>query len=200
MSSEINPPALMGTYARFPVTMREGRGSLLFGSDGRRYIDLLAGLSVVCLGHCPERVSEKLKVQLDRLWHTSNLYGIAQQQELGERLVGLSCMDQAFFCNSGTEAVEAALKLARIASLNIHGGARPVFVAMNHSFHGRTLGSLSVTGSETYRGPFEPLGEVRFVDFGDLSQLEKALDGRVGGVILEPLQIEGGLNAPPEGY
>ncbi len=191
----------MGNYGRFPLRLVRGRGSEVYDESGRRYIDLLAGLSVCALGHCPEIPARRVREQLDRLWHVSNLYHIPIQEELASRLVELSFADQVFFCNSGTEAMEACLKLARLAAARIHGKERPCFVAMENSFHGRTFGSLSVTGQTHYQEPFRPLlSEVRFCRFGDLASLASRLDDSVAAVILEPLQAEGGLHAPPQGY
>ena len=194
-------PAVMGTYGRFPVTLTRGHGDEVFDDQGKRYLDFLGGISVNSLGHTPKVVAEALHAQVDQLWHVSNLYHIPSQMALAQMLVDHSCFDQAFFCNSGTEAVEAALKLSRIASSKEGRGDRHVTVAMNKSFHGRTYGSLSVTGQAAYQAPFQPLlPEVRFADFGNLECLAALLDDKVAAVILEPLQAEGGLNSPPEGY
>ncbi len=201
MSASLNLPAVMGTYGRFPMELVRGRGSEVWDSQGKRYLDFLSGISVCALGHCPETVAKALHQQIDTLWHVSNLYEIGPQKALAQLLVDHSFADQVFFCNSGTEAVEAALKLARIASEKISGNKRPVFVAMKASFHGRSLGSLSVTGQDGYQAPFRPLlPEVRFADFGSLDSLAPLLDDQVAAVILEPMQAEGGLNCPAEGY
>jgi acetylornithine aminotransferase/acetylornithine/N-succinyldiaminopimelate aminotransferase len=183
------------------VTLPRGHGDEVFDDQGQRYLDFLGGISVNSLGHTPKVISEALHAQVDQLWHVSNLYHIPPQIELAQILIDNSCFDQAFFCNSGTEAVEAALKLSRIASTNEGRGDRHVTVAMNRSFHGRTYGSLSVTGQAAYQAPFQPLvPEVRFADFGSLESLDSQLDDSVADVILEPLQAEGGLNSPPKGY
>jgi acetylornithine/N-succinyldiaminopimelate aminotransferase len=201
MTSSLDLPAVMGTYGRFPVTLTRGHGDEVFDDQGQRYLDFLGGISVNSLGHTPKVISEALHAQVDQLWHVSNLYHIQPQIELAQILIDNSCFDQAFFCNSGTEAVEAALKLSRIASTKEGRGDRHLTVAMNRSFHGRTYGSLSVTGQAAYQAPFQPLlPEVRFADFGSLESLASKLDDSVAAVILEPLQAEGGLNSPPEGY
>lgn len=201
MTDQDKPPAVMGTYGRFPIELVRGKGVEVFDRDEKRYLDFLGGISVLCLGHTPERLVKALKDQAEKLWHTSNLYEIGPQIELAQKLVDHSCMDQAFFCNSGTEANEGALKLARIASEKISGQSKPVFVAMQKSFHGRSFGSLSVTGQDAYQAPFRPLlPEVRFADFNDLDSLKQVMGGDVAAVILEPLQAEGGLNAPSAGY
>lgn len=194
-------PPIMGTYRRFPLTLVEGRGSEVFDDQGRRYLDFLAGISVNALGHANPTLVEALKNQAERLWHVSNLYHIPSQEECARLLVEHSGLDQVFFCNSGTEAIEASLKLSRIASKAIHGKDRPVTIAMKNSFHGRTYGSLSVTGQDAYQDPFRPmLPEVIFVDFGDLDGLKDQLSDQVAAVLMEPLQAEGGLNVAPEGY
>jgi acetylornithine aminotransferase/acetylornithine/N-succinyldiaminopimelate aminotransferase len=195
------PNPVMGTYGRFPITLTRGKGSEVYDDTGKRYLDFLGGISVNALGHCPEGAKEALLAQIDQLWHVSNLYHIEPQKALAQELVNHSDFDQVFFCNSGTEANEAALKLGRIATAKCGRGQRPITVAMNQSFHGRSYGSLSVTGQAAYREPFEPLlPQVRFADFGDLKSLEAQLDNQVAAVILEPLQAEGGLNSPPPGY
>jgi acetylornithine/N-succinyldiaminopimelate aminotransferase len=194
-------PSIMGTYRRFPLTLVKGQGSEVFDEKGRRYLDFLAGISVNALGHAHPVLVDALSQQANKLWHVSNLYNILPQEECADLLVENSGLDQVFFCNSGTEAIEASLKLSRVASQAIHGKERPVTIAMNHSFHGRTYGSLSVTGQEAYQKPFEPmLPDVRFVNFGDLNALESQLGDDVAAVLLEPLQAEGGLNVAPEGY
>lgn len=194
-------PPVMGTYGRFPITLTRGHGDEVYDDQGRRYLDFLSGISVNGLGHTPEKVAAALHEQVDKLWHVSNLYHIEPQVELAKVLVENSCFDQAFFCNSGTEAVEAALKLSRIATEKLGRGERSITIAMKQSFHGRTYGSLSVTGQEAYQAPFRPLlPEVRFADFGDIDSLKSLLDEQVAAVILEPLQAEGGLNSAPNGY
>ena len=192
---------VMGTYGRFPITLIRGKGTEVFDSQGRRYLDFLGGIAVNALGHAPEEVAKALHHQVDTLWHVSNLYNIEPQRELAKLLIENSCFHQAFFCNSGTEANEAALKLTRLACVKEGRGERSVTVAMKKSFHGRSYGSLSVTGQEVYQAPFRPLlPEVRFADFGDIDSLKACMDEKVAAVILEPLQAEGGLNSPPAGY
>jgi len=194
-------PSIMGTYRRFPLTLVEGRGSEVYDEKGQRYLDFLAGISVNALGHAHPVLVKALADQSQKLWHVSNLYNILPQETCADLLVENSGLDQVFFCNSGTEAVEAALKLSRVAAKGIHGADRPVTIAMKNSFHGRTYGSLSVTGQEAYQEPFAPmLPEVRFVDFGDLASIEDQMGDDVAAVLLEPLQAEGGLNVAPSGY
>jgi len=201
MTQASSPPAVMGTYGRFPLHLVSGKGTEVFDNQGKRYLDFLGGISVLCLGHAHEALLKALTDQAQKIWHSSNLYHIEPQQKLAEKLVANSCMDQVFFCNSGTEANEGALKLARIAAEKINGNARPTFVAMHKSFHGRSFGSLSVTGQETYQALFRPLlPQVRFADFNDIASLEAQMGHDVAAVIMEPLQAEGGLNSPEPGY
>ena len=200
-SSNESASPLMGTYKRLPLTLVKGKGSLVYDDHDKRYIDFLGGIAVLSLGHCPDEVSAALHRQIDTLWHVSNIYHIQPQIACAEFLVANSCFDQVFFCNSGTEANEAALKLARLTASITSGGRKKTFIAMNRSFHGRSMGSLSVTGQASYREPFEPLiDEVRFVEFGDIKGLESRIDDTVAAIILEPLQAEGGLVTTSASY
>jgi len=185
-----------GLYGRMEICLVKGEGARVWDSEGREYLDCVAGIAVNNIGHCHPRVAKAIADQATRLMHCSNLYYIEPQARLAEKLVGLlpQGLDKVFFCNSGTEAIEAALKLIRRTS------GKPGIIAAQGSFHGRTMGSLSVTGQEKYRHPFEPLlPGVTFVPFGDMKALEGAADGNTGGVILEPVQGEGGIvRAPPD--
>jgi len=186
-----------GVYTRLKICLVRGKGATVWDSEGRRYLDCVAGIAVNNVGHCHPKVVRALRRQAGRLMHCSNLYYNEPQARLAEKLVGMlpAGLDKVFFCNSGTEAVEAALKLIRRAS------GRPGILAAKGSFHGRTMGSLSVTGQSKYREPFEPLlPGVRFVDYGDQDQIASAIDDSVGGVILEPVQGEGGIILPNPGY
>jgi predicted acetylornithine/succinylornithine family transaminase len=180
--------ALLPAYTRQDVTFVSGEGCWLVDAEGRRYLDLVGGIAVVGLGHLHPAPLAAARAQLERLWHTSNLYST----EPGEQLAGLLSERfggaQAFFCNSGTEAVEAAIKYARKATGN------PGIVALNGSFHGRTLGALSATGQPAKQAPFEPLVPgVRFADPNDTASLIAAADGEVGCILLEPILGEGGI-------
>ena len=181
--------SLMSNYSRSDLAFVRGKGVTLFDKTGKMFLDFGSGIAVNSLGHSHPKLVKVLANQGSKLWHTSNLYEIGAQTQCAEMLVKHSCMDQVFFCNSGTEANEGSLKLARIASEKLSGQSKPVFVAMHQSFHGRTLGSLSVTGQSAYQEPFQPLlPEVRFANFGDLDSLRAVISEDCAGVILEPLQ------------
>jgi predicted acetylornithine/succinylornithine family transaminase len=181
---------VLPTYPRLDITFVEGEGVWLTDDAGKRYLDFLAGIAVVGLGHCHPRVAAAAHAQLDRLWHVSNLFWTQPMAELADRLSGRFGGAQAFFCNSGAEAIEAGLKYARKRS------GKPGIVAFEQSFHGRTLGALSVTGQPAKWQGFGPLvPEVRFARLNDAESLAAAAaDGNVGCVILEPIQGEGGIN------
>ncbi len=193
---------LFNTYARLPVEFDRGEGVWLWDTAGRRYLDGVAGIAVCGLGHAHPAVTEALQDQASRLMHTSNLYHIPLQEKAGELLTARAGMERAFFCNSGAEANEALIKLARL-----HGHQRgikaPVIVVMDNSFHGRTLATLSATGNRRVQAGFEPLvsGFLR-VPFDDLPALESLArgDNDVVAVLLEPIQGEGGVNVPADGY
>jgi predicted acetylornithine/succinylornithine family transaminase len=180
---------ILGTYSRTPFHPRSGRGAKLVDAEGREYWDLLGGIAVNVLGHRHPRLVKTLKESSNELLHVSNLFYHPAQGILGERLVRASGLLRAFFCNSGTEANEAALKFARLANPGKRG-----LVALRESFHGRTIGSLSLTGHDAYRTPFEPLVPgVSFVDPNDVEQLEAAVTGDTCAIILEPVMGEGGI-------
>ena len=179
---------LVKTYARTPFHPRDGKGARLIDADGREYWDLLGGIAVNVLGHKHPRLMRTLKDAGSSLLHVSNLYYHPAQGILGEQLVRASGLLRAFFCNSGTEANEAALKFARLATKKTR------LVALEESFHGRTLGSLSLTGHDAYREPFEPLVPgVSFVPPNDIAALEAAVDGETAAIFLEPVMGEGGI-------
>jgi predicted acetylornithine/succinylornithine family transaminase len=185
---------LLPAYARADVTFVGGEGAWLVDDHGRRYLDLLAGIAVVCLGHCHPAPLEAARSQLGRLWHVSNLYSTTPMATLAEKLSQRFGGAQAFFCNSGVEAVEAALKYARKAT------GKAGIVALEGSFHGRTLGALSVTGQETKRTAFEPLVPgVSFARLDDVDSLFAAGGPDTGCILVEPVQGEGGVHvASPE--
>jgi acetylornithine aminotransferase len=192
---------LLPTYNRQPVRFVRGEGPYLWDESGIRYLDAISGIAVTGLGHAQPDIAEAICEQGRTLIHTSNLYGIPWQERLGERLATLSGMNQAFFANSGTEANEAAIKLARL-----HGRRReidrPKIAVMEHSFHGRTLAALAATGNAAIQRGFEPLldGFVR-LPFGDAEALGAAADDRnIVAVLLEPVQGEGGVRPAPDGY
>ena len=182
-------------YTRQPIAITSGQGALVRDSQGKEYIDCVAGIAVNNIGHCHPAVVEAISRQVSELIHVSNLYYTRQQSELAARLVPRTGMDRVFFCNSGTEAVEGALKLARRAT------GRTDFVAAEHSFHGRTMGALSVTHKPQFREPFQPLiQKVEFVPYSDLEALKGAVDTDTAALILEPIQGEGGIHVPDDGY
>jgi acetylornithine aminotransferase len=194
--------ALMQTYARLPVAFERGEGVWLWDTQGRRYLDALSGIAVCGLGHAHPSVTEALCAQAAQLLHTSNLYRVPAQEELARALCRVAGMDRAFFCNSGAEANEAAIKLARL-----HGHGRgletPCVVVAESSFHGRTLATLSATGNRKVQAGFEPLvqGFVR-VPYNDPDALGQVAHHRrdVAAVLIEPLQGEGGVVVPEPGY
>jgi acetylornithine/N-succinyldiaminopimelate aminotransferase len=193
---------LMSTYKRQPVTFERGEGAWLWDTTGRRYLDALSGVAVCGLGHAHPAVQEALCAQAGRLVHTSNIYGIALQEQLGEQLAKLSGMERAFFCNSGAEANEAAIKLARLYG-HAKGIAVPKIAVMEGSFHGRTMATLTATGNRKIQAGFEPLveGFVR-LPYGDAGALEAMAAGEpdLVAVLVEPIQGEGGVNVPQPGY
>jgi acetylornithine/N-succinyldiaminopimelate aminotransferase len=181
--------AVLPVYARQDLTFVRGEGTTLYDADGRAYLDFLAGIAVVGLGHCHPAPLAAAHAQLDRLWHVSNLYWTEPMVELAQRLSARAGGARAFFCNSGAEAVEAGLKYARKAT------GRPGVVALSGSFHGRTMGALSVTGQRGKREAFEPLlPHVQFADPNDVSSLETAVSSETGCILLEPVQGEGGVH------
>lgn len=189
------------TYARLPVTFVRGRGCRLWDDEGREYLDCLAGIAVCNLGHCPPELTRVLCEQADTLVHVSNLFYTVPQARLAAELTRLSFADKVFFCNSGAEANEAAIKLARKYSSDRYGPGRFHVVTMKESFHGRTLATLSATGQTKVHKGFEPLVEgFTFVDFNSVSAVEAALTERTCAVMVEPIQAEGGVNMPGSGY
>ena len=190
---------LMNTYARLPVAFTHGQGAKVFDESGRSYLDALAGIAVSTLGHAHPRLVKAIADQAGRILHASNIYRIREQEQLGDRLAALSGMDEVFLCNSGCEANEAAIKLARMFG-HQRGIDSPAIVVMEKAFHGRTLATLSATGNRKVQAGFEPLvsGFVR-VPFDDLAAVENIAANNVVAVLLEPIQGEGGINvAHPE--
>ncbi len=185
---------LLQVYRRGKVVFTHGRGCRLFDADGHAYLDLTSGVGVAALGHAHPALAAAIAAQASELLHTSNLYFHPLQGEVAARLASLSGLPRAFFCNSGAEAVEACLKFARRYWYSQGEKERTGFVALEHSFHGRTMGSLSVTWDDHYRAPFQPLvPNVRFVPAGDPAALRAAVSPSTAAIILEPLQGEGGV-------
>jgi acetylornithine/N-succinyldiaminopimelate aminotransferase len=195
--------AMMANYGTPPLALARGEGSRVWDADGRRYLDLIAGIAVSALGHAHPAVVDAVTAQVGKIAHTSNLFVHEPGVLLAEKLRGLLHTGaRVFFCNSGTEANEAALKIVRRQQGSASPGrGRPVIVAADHSFHGRTMGALAITGKESIRAPFAPFGfDVRWVPYGDAAVLAAAVDERVAAVVLEPTQGEGGVIPAPAGY
>lgn len=185
---------LLNTYARYPVAIAGGKGVYVYDVEGRRYLDLVTGLGVNALGYAHPRIVKTIREQAARLIHISNLYYNEYQGLLAEKLCAKSGLDRAFFSNSGTEAIEGALKLVRAAGHATGGPEKSIVVALDNSFHGRTMGALALTGQPKYRKDFDPMLEgVRFVPRNDVEALRAAVDAKVCGIVLEPIQGEGGI-------
>lgn len=183
---------LMQTYARYPIVIERGRGCWVYDINGKRYLDFLAGLAVNALGHAHPRIVRAIRDQASKEIHVSNLYYHPYQGRLAERLAKLTGLDRVFLCNSGTEAVEGALKIAR--AYNAGQPDKYHVIALDNSFHGRTLGALSATGQAKYRVPFQPLlPGVEFARFNDLDDLRSRVNDRTAAILVEPVQGEGGI-------
>jgi acetylornithine/N-succinyldiaminopimelate aminotransferase len=186
---------VMQTYGRQPLALKKGSGAVVWDVEGKSYIDCLAGIAVNNVGHAHPKVADAISNQSKNLIHTSNLYYTQQQVELAELLVGVSPHDLAFFCNSGAEAVEGSIKLAR--KYTGKGG----IIAMENSFHGRTLTALTATGQKKYQKGFGPLTPgFTHVSYGDIEAVKKAITDETAAVLVEPIQGEGGVIVPSEGY
>jgi len=196
----LNDQHVINTYGTRKLALVRGQGMKLWDADGREYLDFFAGIAVCNLGHAHPAVTSAIREQAERLLHVSNLYYIEPQAELAALLSSLCFADRWFFCNSGAEANEAAIKLARRYWAQ-QGTPKPEVIAAQQSFHGRTLGALSVTGQPKYHEGFEPLlPGMHHVPFGDLEALRAAIGPETGALLLEPIQGEGGVRMPPEDY
>lgn len=185
--------AFLQIYRRFPIAFSHGEGTFLYDTEGKRYLDFGAGIAVMALGYNNKRYNDALKQQIDKLIHTSNLFYHEPGAIAGQKLRDASGLSHVFFTNSGTEAVEGALKLAK-KHAHLNGKTDYDIISMNHSFHGRSLGSLSVTGNEHYRSPFEPLiPNVKFADYNDLASVEALVSDNTAAIIMETVQGEGGV-------
>ena len=192
---------VMKTYGRYSIVAERGEGCRLWDVDGKAYLDFLAGVAVNNLGHCHPKVVAALREQAGRLLHCSNFYHIPQQVELAEWLCEHSFAERVFFCNSGAEANEAAMKLARKHSNEKHGEDRFEVITALASFHGRTIGAISATGQEKVKAGFTPMLEgFKHVPFGDVEAMRQAITPQSCAIMLEPLQGEGGVNVAPSGY
>lgn len=191
---------LFQNYGRQPIVLERGEGSRVWDSEGNEYLDFVGGLAVTSLGHSHPAVTAAASAQAEQLIHVSNLYYTTPMIELAELLVENSPLDRVFFCNSGAEAIEAAIKVARRWGHDEQGGKHGI-IAMQDGFHGRSLGALAATGTARYREPFEPLPTgFSHVPWNDLDALREATDDNTVAVLMEPIQGEGGVNAPAPGY
>ncbi len=190
-----------GTYKRYPIALVKGKGSKVWDKSGKQYIDFVSGLAVDNLGHCHPSVVSAIKKQAEKLIHVSNLYHIESQSQLAEKLTSLSFADKVFFCNSGTEANEGAIKLARRFFFDQRQSKQTEIITMHNSFHGRTLGSLSATAQMKFHTGFKPLlPGFRYIPFNDLPAARKAITQKTCAILVEPLQGEGGVNIPDSSY
>jgi len=185
---------VLQNYARYPLVLARGKGCHVYDLEGRRYLDFITGIGVNALGHAHPRIVQVIREQAGLLIHSSNLYYHQYQAPLAKRLVGASGLARAFFANTGTEAIEGALKMVRAHGRAI-GEEKYEIISLENSFHGRTLGALSVTGQDKYRKDFEPLlAGVKFIPANDIAALEAAFSDRTAGIVLEMIQGEGGIN------
>ena len=192
--------ALLHTYNQFPVVLERGEGAYLYDTEGKKYLDFAAGYAVSSLGYADKELNDALKEQIDKIFHTSNLYYNTACGKAAEDLKRITGMDRIFFTNSGGEAVEGTLKAARKYAYK-KGTGRYEFIAMKESFHGRSFGAVSVTGHDAYREPFEPLVPgVSFAQYNDLDSVKALVTDKTCAIILEPLQGEGGINAATEEF
>lgn len=186
--------ALLHTYNRHQIVLDRGEGVYLYDSNGKKYLDFFSGIGVLALGYHYPGLDEAMKAQIDKLLHTSNYYYNEPAKEAAVKLTKVSGMDRVFFTNSGTEAIEGALKIARRYGYNKDGKHDHEIIAMQHSFHGRSMGALSVTGNDHYQEPFKPLiGNIKFAEFNNLQSVIDLVNDKTCAIILEPLQGEGGI-------
>jgi acetylornithine/N-succinyldiaminopimelate aminotransferase len=189
------------TYARYPVLLVRGKGTRVWDMEGEEYLDFVSGLAVVNLGHCHPRIVRAIQNQAEKLIHVSNFYYIEPQIQLASLLCKHSFADKVFFCNSGAEANEGAFKLARKYAKEKMGKDRYEIITMERSFHGRTLATLTATGQEKFHKGYEPLMPgFKYVPFNDIGAVENGINSKTCAVMLEPIQGEGGVNCPSEGY
>jgi len=191
---------LFQNYARYPLALKRGKGVWLYDLSGRRYLDLLSGIGVNALGHAHPRITRVIREQAALLIHSSNLYYHEYQGLLARKLAETSGLARAFFCNSGTEAMETAIKVVHAYGRK-QNAAKTEIIALDNSFHGRTVGALALTGQPKYRADFEPLMPgVKHIPMGDLAALEAAFTPRTAGMVIETIQGEGGINPAPAAY
>ncbi len=196
----MNNPHVMNTYARFPLRLARGQGCRAWDDEGNAYLDFISGIAVNTLGHAHPRLAEAIAAQAKEMLHCSNLFHIPQQEQLAERLSGLSGLARTFFCNSGAEANEAAIKIAR-KHFHDQGSSRRTIITATQSFHGRLLSTLTATGQDKVKIGFDPLPlGFRHVPLNDMAALEAAVDETTAAILLEPLQGEGGVNIADADY
>jgi acetylornithine/N-succinyldiaminopimelate aminotransferase len=201
MNTSVSPISpVMATYSRFPITLVKGKGSYVWNDKGEKFLDFTSGIATCNLGHVPDAVKDKVEEQLQNLWHCSNLYNIPNQQELAALLTANSCGDQVFFCNSGAEANEAAIKLARRYAQKVKGTDSFEVITFQQSFHGRTLATLSATGQEKIQQGFAPLVKgFSYLPFNDIEAIDQLKTLQPAAILLELVQGEGGvIPANPE--
>ncbi len=192
---------LLHTYNRYQIVLDHGEGMYLYDVDGNKYLDFYAGIAVHALGHNYPGLNDAIKSQLDKLVHTSNYYYNVPAVETAEKLTKIAHMDRVFFTNSGTEAIEGAIKMARKYAYRRDGSTDHEMIAMNHSFHGRTMGALSVTGNPHYQEAFQPLiGGVKFAEFNNLESVKALVTDKTCAILLEPVQGEGGIYPAEESF
>ncbi|HXN41399.1 MAG TPA: aspartate aminotransferase family protein [Myxococcaceae bacterium] len=192
---------LLQNYRQQPIVLDRGLGAQVWDIEGKKYLDLLGGIATCALGHCHPEVVAAVKAQLDKLWHTSNVFYTVPQIELAKKLTAASGLDRAFFCNSGAEANEALFKLARHVQKDRGNPERFEIIAFDNSFHGRTLATVAATGQPKYHKGFEPLpAGFLHVPYGDIAAVRKAVSPKTAGVIVEPIQGEGGVRLAPDGF
>lgn len=192
---------IMNTYGRFDVIFEKGKGARIFDSNGKEYIDFVSGVAVNCLGHSNDKIVNTIKTQAEKLMHISNYYWNQNAMDLAGKLCENTDHQKVFFCNSGTESIETALKLSRKYGRTVGTDEKSEIIYMDNSFHGRTMGSLSVTGQPKYQKQFKPLiGNVKSVKFNDMEDIKSAISDNTCAVIVEPIQGEGGIVCAEKEY
>ena len=194
-------PSIMTTYGRIDIAFTHGQGSFLIAEDGKKYLDYASGIAVNAFGHCHPKLVEALQDQASKLWHTSNLYRILEQETVAEKLVANSCADRVFFCNSGAEATEGAVKVARRYAWANGEKERTEIICATGAFHGRTLAMLAANDRPLFREGFGPSAQgFTHVEWGDVESLKQVIGKHVAAILVEPVQGEGGARKAPEGY
>ena len=194
-------PSIMTTYGRIDIAFTHGEGSFLVAEDGKKYLDYASGIAVNAFGHCHPKLVKALQDQASKLWHTSNLYRILEQETVAEKLVANSCADRVFFCNSGAEATEGAVKVARRYAWANGEKERTEIICATGAFHGRTLAMLAANDRPLFREGFGPSAQgFTHVEWGDIESLKEVIGKHVAAILVEPVQGEGGARKAPEGY